>query len=188
MLDHALREHDDDDGTEDGKLMHHGSGGEDDVAVTNGGASGDDLDAHSQSGSRKKRKLKPSAPRTGKACLVCRRQKMRCEGADNPPCKRCRNGGHQCVFETNKKDYLKEIKDAGSWQRQVENKIEALQHTLNSILEALERNGMMPVVDGGHHHDQQLSPAPDHQVVDHDALDQETAEQQAAAYIVDPHA
>lgn len=24
---------------------------------------------------------------------------MRCEGADNPPCRRCRNGGLECLFE-----------------------------------------------------------------------------------------
>ena len=24
---------------------------------------------------------------------------MRCEGADNPPCKRCRNAGLECLFE-----------------------------------------------------------------------------------------
>lgn len=30
---------------------------------------------------------------------ACRKQKMRCEGADNPPCKRCRNAGLECLFE-----------------------------------------------------------------------------------------
>jgi hypothetical protein len=30
---------------------------------------------------------------------ACRKQKMRCEGADNPPCKRCRNAGLDCLFE-----------------------------------------------------------------------------------------
>lgn len=43
-----------------------------------------------------------------KSCLLhldvfkqnaCRKQKMRCEGADNPPCKRCRNAGLECLFE-----------------------------------------------------------------------------------------
>ncbi|KAJ7042412.1 hypothetical protein C8F04DRAFT_1207929 [Mycena alexandri] len=30
---------------------------------------------------------------------ACRKQKMRCEGADNPPCRRCRNTGLECLFE-----------------------------------------------------------------------------------------
>ncbi|KAH6916892.1 hypothetical protein BKA70DRAFT_1250880 [Coprinopsis sp. MPI-PUGE-AT-0042] len=30
---------------------------------------------------------------------ACRKQKMRCEGAENPPCRRCRNAGLECLFE-----------------------------------------------------------------------------------------
>ncbi|KAG8219668.1 hypothetical protein J3R82DRAFT_623 [Butyriboletus roseoflavus] len=30
---------------------------------------------------------------------ACRKQKMRCEGADNPPCRRCRHAGLECLFE-----------------------------------------------------------------------------------------
>ncbi|KAF9029217.1 hypothetical protein BDZ89DRAFT_1091823 [Hymenopellis radicata] len=37
--------------------------------------------------------------RVPRACSACRRQKMRCEGADNPPCRRCRNTGLECLFE-----------------------------------------------------------------------------------------
>lgn len=29
----------------------------------------------------------------------CRRMKMRCVGADEPPCKRCRNSGLECIME-----------------------------------------------------------------------------------------
>ncbi|PPQ63001.1 hypothetical protein CVT24_006107 [Panaeolus cyanescens] len=49
-----------------------------------------------------KREIKP-VPRTlnrvPRACNACRKQKMRCEGADNPPCKRCRHTGLECLFE-----------------------------------------------------------------------------------------
>ncbi|KAF9020303.1 hypothetical protein BDZ89DRAFT_1138725 [Hymenopellis radicata] len=37
--------------------------------------------------------------RVPRACSACRRQKMKCEGADNPPCRRCRNTGLECLFE-----------------------------------------------------------------------------------------
>lgn len=30
---------------------------------------------------------------------ACRKQKMRCEGAENPPCKRCRQQSLECLFE-----------------------------------------------------------------------------------------
>ncbi|PPQ67094.1 hypothetical protein CVT25_005695 [Psilocybe cyanescens] len=49
-----------------------------------------------------KRDIKPvpkTLNRVPRACNACRRQKMRCEGADNPPCRRCRNNGLECLFE-----------------------------------------------------------------------------------------
>ena len=36
----------------------------------------------------------PSPPQN-----ACRKQKMRCEGAENPPCRRCRHAGLECLFE-----------------------------------------------------------------------------------------
>ncbi|KAF9270061.1 hypothetical protein L218DRAFT_952259 [Marasmius fiardii PR-910] len=49
-----------------------------------------------------KREVKPvvkTLNRVPRACNACRKQKMRCEGADNPPCRRCRNTGLDCLFE-----------------------------------------------------------------------------------------
>ncbi|KAF9456161.1 hypothetical protein BDZ94DRAFT_1292962 [Collybia nuda] len=49
-----------------------------------------------------KRDVKPivkTLNRVPRACNACRKQKMRCEGADNPPCKRCRNTHLECLFE-----------------------------------------------------------------------------------------
>ncbi|KAJ7706360.1 hypothetical protein B0H17DRAFT_1036885 [Mycena rosella] len=49
-----------------------------------------------------KRDIKPAVKtlnRVPRACNACRKQKMRCEGADNPPCRRCRNTGLECLFE-----------------------------------------------------------------------------------------
>ncbi|TIB81615.1 hypothetical protein E3Q22_00829 [Wallemia mellicola] len=43
---------------------------------------------------------KPKLSRGSRACLVCRRVKMRCIGAsEGVKCKRCSNGGHECIFE-----------------------------------------------------------------------------------------
>lgn len=44
----------------------------------------------------------PVSTRTG-ACNHCRRMKMRCVGADDPPCKRCRVTGEECVMEKPRK-------------------------------------------------------------------------------------
>ncbi|KAJ3575974.1 hypothetical protein NP233_g731 [Leucocoprinus birnbaumii] len=49
-----------------------------------------------------KQEVKPvvkTLNRVPRACNACRKQKMRCEGADNPPCRRCRNTGLECLFE-----------------------------------------------------------------------------------------
>lgn len=60
------------------------------------------------------------APRTGRACLACRKLKVRspddrdasfadeqvqtrCDGAEDPPCRRCRQGGHECIFVESKR-------------------------------------------------------------------------------------
>ncbi|KIJ21916.1 hypothetical protein PAXINDRAFT_159912 [Paxillus involutus ATCC 200175] len=48
---------------------------------------------------------KPASKPDGKPVVktlnrnACRKQKMRCEGADNPPCRRCRHAGLECLFE-----------------------------------------------------------------------------------------
>ncbi|GAA5996578.1 hypothetical protein JCM5350_003451 [Sporobolomyces pararoseus] len=37
--------------------------------------------------------------RSSVACALCRKQKMKCEGPDKKPCRRCRAAGVECVFE-----------------------------------------------------------------------------------------
>ncbi|TFK56556.1 hypothetical protein OE88DRAFT_1649912 [Heliocybe sulcata] len=72
---------------------------------TNGSASQsrhkqEDADMDSKGGD--KRDVKPvvrTLNRVPRACNACRKQKMRCEGAENPPCKRCRHAGLECLFE-----------------------------------------------------------------------------------------
>ncbi|KAA1467894.1 hypothetical protein DENSPDRAFT_833050 [Dentipellis sp. KUC8613] len=49
-----------------------------------------------------KQDMKPATKtlnRVPRACNACRKQKMRCEGADNPPCRRCKHAGLECLFE-----------------------------------------------------------------------------------------
>ncbi|KAG8846528.1 hypothetical protein FRC20_002973, partial [Serendipita sp. 405] len=84
--------------------------------------------------------------RVPRACTSCRRQKMRCDGPDNPPCTRCRLSGQACVFEkVTKPDQL----DGTSLERlaDVETEIAAvkgnqtvMQSTLNEILNELRKS------------------------------------------------
>ncbi|KAI5124176.1 hypothetical protein M0805_000982 [Coniferiporia weirii] len=48
---------------------------------------------------REDKKPAKTLNRVPRACNACRKQKMRCEGADQPPCRRCRHAGLECLFE-----------------------------------------------------------------------------------------
>ncbi|KAK9898964.1 hypothetical protein P389DRAFT_167662 [Cystobasidium minutum MCA 4210] len=95
----------------------------------------------SQFGRAKKPKRK-TAPRTSRACLACRRQKMRCEGAENPPCRRCIANEVDCMFER-RSDYLLNPEDR-AWQNGVEKRLEHLSRTIDMILAHLGGQPPMP--------------------------------------------
>lgn len=42
--------------------------------------------------------VKKKSTRGSRACQVCRKLKMRCVGAEDPPCKRCRTQGHEVSY------------------------------------------------------------------------------------------
>ncbi|KAM0790915.1 hypothetical protein ACM66B_004222 [Microbotryomycetes sp. NB124-2] len=42
---------------------------------------------------------KTTTSRSAMACVLCRKQKMKCEGKDKAPCKRCRAAKVECTFE-----------------------------------------------------------------------------------------
>ncbi|ORY34671.1 fungal-specific transcription factor domain-domain-containing protein [Naematelia encephala] len=81
---------DDDDDDDDGD--------DDNVGGGKGGA-GKGKGGRSKGGEGKKVKL----TRGSRACIACRRIKMRCipDESSGPggPCKRCKSGGHECIFE-----------------------------------------------------------------------------------------
>ncbi|KAL5631787.1 hypothetical protein ACGC1H_000001 [Rhizoctonia solani] len=76
--------------------------------------------------------LKPVL-RVNRACNACRKQKMRCEGPDNPPCARCRTSGTQCIFEK----VHKSDPDSNERIQKLEAQFVNMQGTLNDILAEL---------------------------------------------------
>ncbi|KAG8857969.1 hypothetical protein FRB96_005460 [Tulasnella sp. 330] len=73
--------------------------------------------------------------RVNRACNSCRKQKMRCEGPENPPCARCRAQGQQCVFEKIQKN---DSSDHNSQRiSDLESKWSAIQGTLGDVLQEL---------------------------------------------------
>ncbi len=64
-----------------------------------------DLDADSKSTPAKEElKIYKTISRVHRACNACRKQKARCDGPENPPCRRCRQVGIECIFEKPPKD------------------------------------------------------------------------------------
>ncbi|EJU00480.1 hypothetical protein DACRYDRAFT_68629 [Dacryopinax primogenitus] len=75
----------------------------------------------------KKEKIKLT--RGSRACTVCRRLKMKCEGAENgPPCKRCIQGSHDCVFEESMRGKRNHKK-----QEALTGKLQSLEQQINSL-------------------------------------------------------
>ncbi|KAI0307678.1 hypothetical protein B0F90DRAFT_1676149 [Multifurca ochricompacta] len=56
-------------------------------------------DIEDRGGGKDIKPIKTTLNRVPRACNACRKQKMRCEGAENPPCKRCRQQSLECLFE-----------------------------------------------------------------------------------------
>ncbi|CAE7058282.1 unnamed protein product [Rhizoctonia solani] len=71
--------------------------------------------------------------RVNRACNACRKQKMRCEGPDNPPCGRCRTNGTQCIFEK----VHKSDPDSNERLQKLETQFVNMQGTLSDILAEL---------------------------------------------------
>ncbi|KAJ6574941.1 hypothetical protein B0H19DRAFT_619992 [Mycena capillaripes] len=83
-----------------------------------------------------KRDIKPvvkTLNRVPRACNACRKQKMRCEGADNPPCRRCRNTGLECLFEKPSREATLTGEAGLERIRSLEAHVAEIRHTQTSI-------------------------------------------------------
>ncbi|KAL7424072.1 hypothetical protein Q5752_001657 [Cryptotrichosporon argae] len=81
--------------------------------------------------------------RVNRACNNCRRMKMRCVGAEDPPCKRCRNGGLKCIMEKPGRGGP----DAAGGEdriRSLESQVMSMQNTLSDLVQTLRANLEQP--------------------------------------------
>ncbi|KAG8917526.1 hypothetical protein FRC01_002396 [Tulasnella sp. 417] len=68
---------------------------------------------------------------------ACRKQKMKCTDADNPPCKRCRHAGIECIFEKPIRDTANNS-EQGMWRiRNLETQVNSIQSTLADLVQTL---------------------------------------------------
>ncbi|PWN36324.1 uncharacterized protein FA14DRAFT_114933, partial [Meira miltonrushii] len=79
---------------------------------------------------------KPKPTRGAKACKNCRRLKMRCVGAESgPPCDRCKNTNHECIFEESNRG-----KKSGKYQRTeaMAASLRKMEATMSSLIQSLK--------------------------------------------------
>ncbi|SNX86216.1 uncharacterized protein MEPE_04925 [Melanopsichium pennsylvanicum] len=95
-------------------------------------------DANGKDGQAATKKQKPT--RGARACTNCRRLKMRCVGAEKgPPCNRCRNGNHECVFEESNRG-----KKGGKNQKAeaMQQSLRKMEQTLATVLRSIRDPGL----------------------------------------------
>ncbi|GAA5934373.1 Zn(II)2Cys6 transcription factor [Sporobolomyces koalae] len=100
---------------------------------------------------------KKKSTRGSRACTVCRKLKMRCVGAEEgPPCKRCKNGGHECIFEESQRGRRSNRKTDA-----MAKSLKSMEAKLESVLASISTPGLM-AGSGGLVTDPSLANAPVH--------------------------
>ncbi|EPQ57784.1 hypothetical protein GLOTRDRAFT_71665 [Gloeophyllum trabeum ATCC 11539] len=90
-------------------------------------------EADSPSPAAEKEEPKPKTTRGSRACTVCRRLKMKCVGAEHgPPCKRCQNGNHECIFEESNRG-----KRSAKKHELLTRSLRKMERTLDTVLRAV---------------------------------------------------
>ncbi|GAA6061307.1 hypothetical protein JCM10212_005421 [Sporobolomyces blumeae] len=83
--------------------------------------------------------VKKKSTRGSRACTVCRKLKMRCVGAEEgPPCKRCKNGGHECIFEESQRGRRSNRKTDA-----MAKSLKSMEAKLESVLASISAPGLM---------------------------------------------
>ncbi|KAG9096881.1 hypothetical protein FS749_007537, partial [Ceratobasidium sp. UAMH 11750] len=104
---------------------------------------------------------KPHKPlnRVPRACNACRKQKMRCEGADNPPCKRCRHAHIECMFEKPAREVSAATEQGLERIRSLETQVTSIQHTLSELVSTLRNQHQPPPPHPAPHSNSAPSPS-----------------------------
>ncbi|KAI6109599.1 fungal-specific transcription factor domain-containing protein [Pisolithus sp. B1] len=95
-------------------------------------------DDNAASPSAEKDGSKPKSTRGSRACMVCRRLKMKCVGAEQkPPCRRCQNNGHECIFEESNRG-----KRPVKKHEMLTKSIRKMEQTLDTVLKSIGNPNM----------------------------------------------
>ncbi|KAB5595391.1 Fungal Zn(2)-cys(6) binuclear cluster domain containing protein [Ceratobasidium theobromae] len=89
---------------------------------------------------------KPKATRGSKACLNCRRLKMKCVGAEQDlegKCDRCRTNGHSCVFEKSNRG-----RNPTKKQENLMRQLKRMESTLDTLMHSISHPGLNSIPTG----------------------------------------
>lgn len=86
--------------------------------------------------------------KTFKACRLCRRLKMRCEGNAKPPCHRCSTSGADCVFDFVEVSRKRKVSD----EDDLRDEIRQLKHHVASLAQTQKRAAPENIPAGNNHY------------------------------------
>ncbi|KAK4047443.1 hypothetical protein OIO90_006188 [Microbotryomycetes sp. JL221] len=86
--------------------------------------------------------------RSAMACVLCRKQKMKCEGPDKAPCKRCRTAGVECVFEA-APPVAPRVRGSGLSEGYVESRFASVEERLTHLEDSSTSRPAMTQQNGG---------------------------------------
>ncbi|KAM0751306.1 hypothetical protein T439DRAFT_380294 [Meredithblackwellia eburnea MCA 4105] len=88
--------------------------------------------------------VKKKSTRGSRACTVCRKLKMRCVGAEEgPPCKRCKTGNHECIFEESMRGRRTNRKTDA-----MAKSLRKMEATLETVLKSISQPGLLNSAGG----------------------------------------
>ncbi|CDR98891.1 hypothetical protein [Sporisorium scitamineum] len=95
---------------------------------------------------REEVKIYKTISRVHRACNACRKQKARCDGPENPPCRRCKQVGIECIFEKPPKEPASSASaapDAGASAdriRILETQMSGMQSMISELVASIKAN------------------------------------------------
>ncbi|PWZ02089.1 hypothetical protein BCV70DRAFT_198367 [Testicularia cyperi] len=104
----------------------------------------DDNDSSdSKPATKEEHRIYKAISRVHRACNACRKQKARCEGPEDPPCKRCRQVGVECIFEKPPKETPTATNDTGASNDRIkalESQMLGMQSMLGELVASIKAN------------------------------------------------
>ncbi|KAN0064574.1 hypothetical protein ACQY0O_002202 [Thecaphora frezii] len=106
-----------------------------------GGSGGDDGEQN---------RVYKAISRVHRACTSCRKQKARCDGPEDPPCRRCKAAGIDCIFEKPPRDSAAVPESGAERIKSLETQMSDMQSMIGELVNTIKNNTrLLAQVHGG---------------------------------------